>query len=160
MPGGGVSKAVYFPIVPTTIGDVLLTVKATSSQAGDAVEMPLKVEPEGYRVDRNVPVVIDLSNSSSWQKTVQLQWPSDVVEGSKSAKVDVIGDIMGPLLSNIDSLVRMPYGCGEQNMLNFVPNIVVLRYLKAINRAEPALESKAKKYMQAGYQRELTYKYS
>lgn len=37
---------------------------------------------------------------------------------------------MGPILSNLDKLVQMPYGCGEQNMLNFVPNIVVLRYLK------------------------------
>ena len=24
----------------------------------------------------------------------------------------------------------MPHGCGEQNMLNFVPNIVILDYLK------------------------------
>ncbi|VDK43328.1 unnamed protein product [Gongylonema pulchrum] len=38
---------------------------------------------------------------------------------------------MGPILANIDTLVRMPYGCGEQNMINFVPNIVVIGYLKA-----------------------------
>ncbi|KAK6020527.1 a-macroglobulin complement component, partial [Ostertagia ostertagi] len=68
------------------------------------------------------------------------------------------GDIMGPVLSNIEGLVRMPYGCGEQNMLNFVPNIVVLRYLKATNRAEPTIEAKAVKFMEAGYQRELTYR--
>lgn len=66
---------------------------------------------------------------------------------------------MGPVLSNIEGLVRMPYGCGEQNMLNFVPNIVVLRYLKATNRAEPSIEGKAVKFMEAGYQRELTYRY-
>lgn len=66
---------------------------------------------------------------------------------------------MGPVLSNIEGLVRMPYGCGEQNMLNFVPNIVVLRYLKATSRAEPSLEAKAVKFMEAGYQRELTYRY-
>ena len=37
---------------------------------------------------------------------------------------------MGPVLAHLDGLVRMPYGCGEQNMLNFVPNIVVMNYLK------------------------------
>ncbi|WKX89877.1 hypothetical protein Q1695_009039 [Nippostrongylus brasiliensis] len=160
VPGGGVSKAVYFPIVPTQIGMVKLTVTAQAGQGGDGVEEPLRVEPEGYRVDRNVPVVIDLTNSTEFEKTVQLLWPSDVVEGSQKATFELIGDIMGPVLANIEGLVRMPYGCGEQNMLNFVPNIVVLRYLKATNRAEPALEAKAIKFMEAGYQRELTYRRS
>lgn len=53
----------------------------------------------------------------------------------------------------------MPYGCGEQNMLNFVPNIVVIDYLKATNQLNPAVEAKAKKFMESGYQRELTYKH-
>lgn len=64
---------------------------------------------------------------------------------------------MGPVLSNIDELVRMPSGCGEQNMLNFVPNIVVRRYLEATNRLSPELDGKTKKFMEAGYQRELQY---
>ncbi|KAE9548744.1 hypothetical protein FO519_008047, partial [Halicephalobus sp. NKZ332] len=157
---GGVSKAVYFPIVPTKIGNVRLSVVAQASQAGDAVEIPLKVEPEGYRVDRNFPMVFDLNQDSNENttRTVGMQFPSDTVEGSKYAKVDVIGDIMGPILANLENLVQMPYGCGEQNMLNFVPNIVVLSYLKATKRATTTLENKAIKYMEAGYQRELTYK--
>ena len=44
-------------------------------------------------------------------------------------------------------------------MLNFVPNIVVLDYLTTLNKLTPAIESKAKKYMESGYQRELTYKH-
>lgn len=66
---------------------------------------------------------------------------------------------MGPALANIDALVQMPYGCGEQNMINFVPNIVVLGYLKATKQAGAQIEAKAKKYMEAGYQRELTYRF-
>lgn len=82
-----------------------------------------------------------------------------VSNSNSSASVMMIsGDIMGPILSNIENLIRMPYGCGEQNMLNFVPNIVVLRYLKATQRASSQLENKAIKYMEAGYQRELNYK--
>lgn len=67
---------------------------------------------------------------------------------------------MGGAINNLDSLIRMPYGCGEQNMLNFVPNIVILNYLKITNQLSPAVEMKAKKYMESGYQRELTYKHS
>lgn len=95
VPGGGGSKAVYFPIVPTEIGNVKLSVLAQAGHAGDAVEMPLRVEPEGYRVERNVPVVIDLTptgnNSGSFQKSIELQFPSDYVEGSRKARIDVIG---------------------------------------------------------------------
>jgi CD109 antigen len=65
---------------------------------------------------------------------------------------------MGPVLANLDKLVQMPYGCGEQNMLNFVPNIVVMRYLRAAKKTNAALEQKITKFMESGYQRELTYK--
>ncbi|VDM98881.1 unnamed protein product [Thelazia callipaeda] len=44
VPGGGISKAVYFPIVPTKIGNILLFVEARSAKAGDAVEQKLRVE--------------------------------------------------------------------------------------------------------------------
>lgn len=44
-------------------------------------------------------------------------------------------------------------------MLNFVPNIVVLDYLTSLNKLTPAIEAKAKTYMESGYQRELTYKH-
>lgn len=44
-------------------------------------------------------------------------------------------------------------------MLNFVPNIVVLDYLTCVKKLTPAIEAKSKKYMETGYQRELTYKH-
>ncbi|KAL3083600.1 hypothetical protein niasHT_036372 [Heterodera trifolii] len=189
VPGGGVSRAVYFPIVFTDVGQLRLNVVAQADQASDALEQTLRVEPEGYRVDRNVPLIVDLSSgattpspthasessqpqasngsggmataaSAPYRKVVDLQFPADHVLGSRKARVDVIGDIMGPVLSNVEGLVRMPYGCGEQNMVTLVPNIVVMRYLRATQRVNPSLELKAKKYMESGYQRELTYRRS
>ncbi|VDN87353.1 unnamed protein product, partial [Brugia pahangi] len=161
VPSGGVSKAVYFPIVPTKIGDVILSVTAQSAIAGDAVEQVLRVEPEGYRVDRNTLIMIDLTqtnDSTEIKKQIDMQFPRDAVEGSRKARFDVIGDLLGSALANIDSLIRMPYGCGEQNMINFVPNIAVLHYLKVTKQAGTQIENKAKKYMESGYQRELTYR--
>lgn len=168
VPGGGVSRAIYFPITFTEVGPLRLSVQAQADQAADALEQTLRVEPEGYRVDRNVPLILDLSGPSAeagsseqpYKKTVELQFPADHVPGSRRARVDLIGDIMGPVLSNLEGLVRMPYGCGEQNMVTMVPNIVVTRYLRATQRPNPPMEAKAKKYMESGYQRELTYRRS
>lgn len=42
----------------------------------------------------------------------------------------LLGDILGPSILNLANLIKMPSGCGEQNMLNFVPNIMILNYLK------------------------------
>lgn len=62
-------------------------------------------------------------------------------------------------MKNLEKLIRLPYGCGEQNMLNFVPNVVILDYLRATNQLTPAVETKAEAFMDAGYQRELNYKH-
>lgn len=59
----------------------------------------------------------------------------------------------------MEHLIRMPTGCGEQNMLNFVPNIVILDYLRSTDQLTQAVESKAKRLLELGYQRELSYKH-
>jgi len=47
-----------------------------------------------------------------------------------------LGDVLGPSIPNLANLIKMPFGCGEQNMLNFVPNIVVIEYLKVSSRTD------------------------
>ncbi|XP_062515710.1 C3 and PZP-like alpha-2-macroglobulin domain-containing protein 8 [Corticium candelabrum] len=64
---------------------------------------------------------------------------------------------MGPAVNSLGSYLRMPYGCGEQNMINFAPAVVIKRYLRLTNRLTPELDSKATHYMEIGYQRELGY---
>ena len=57
---------------------------------------------------------------------------------------------MGPTLSGLDHLVRLPTGCGEQNMLNFAPNIFVLQYLNHTNQLNEEIEAKSLSYMRTG----------
>jgi len=57
---------------------------------------------------------------------------------------------MGPAMNNLDHLIRMPYGCGEQNMLNFAPNIFIMDYLKATDQSNPKVVENAMKYSEIG----------
>ena len=57
---------------------------------------------------------------------------------------------MGQYISGLSNLLQMPYGCGEQNMITFVPNIFVIKYLTAIDNLKTEDENKAKGYMLAG----------
>lgn len=61
-----------------------------------------------------------------------------------------IGDLMGPSIHGLDELLKMPYGCGEQNMLNFAPNIFITRYLEVTNNLDEATFEKSKGFMVKG----------
>lgn len=62
------------------------------------------------------------------------------------------GDLLGPSISGLDSLVQMPHGCGEQNMINFAPNVYVLQYLEASRQMGEQWETveRATEFMMAG----------
>ncbi len=57
---------------------------------------------------------------------------------------------MGPSLTDLDKLLAMPYGCGEQNMVKFAPNIYIMQYLKSTNQLTKEIEDKAKEYLVSG----------
>ncbi|XP_018112272.1 C3 and PZP-like alpha-2-macroglobulin domain-containing protein 8 [Xenopus laevis] len=84
--------------------------------------------------------------------------PHNVIPGSERATASIIGDVMGPTVSNLDNLLRLPFGCGEQNMIHFAPNVFVLKYLQKTRQLCPEVESEAVDYLVQGYQRQLTYK--
>ncbi|XP_075071630.1 alpha-2-macroglobulin-like protein 1 [Mixophyes fleayi] len=93
------------------------------------------------------------------EKTFSLEIPTTWVEQSESAYISVMGDILGTTLQNLDQLIIMPYGCGEQNMLTMAPIVYVLDYLKSTEQLSLTQKEKAISYLQSGYQRELFYKH-
>ncbi|XP_053692791.1 thioester-containing protein 1 allele R1-like isoform X3 [Sabethes cyaneus] len=152
-------KTVSFMVKPTKLGHITIKVTATTKLAGDGVERQLLVEPEGLPQYVNKAAFVDLRSTPEVMQNFTVEVPKNAVPDSTRVEVSVIGDVLGSTIQNLDSLIRMPFGCGEQNMLNFVPNIVVLDYLKNTNRLTSKIETKAKRFMESGYQRELTYKH-
>ncbi|XP_055894423.1 CD109 antigen isoform X4 [Biomphalaria glabrata] len=157
----GEAKSVYFPIVPADLGKIDIEVKAQSTKAADAVRRQLLVEAEGVPKIYNVPVLIDLTEGkTSFSKTVDLTLPSNTVKGSELARISAVGDLMGPTIAGLDSLLQMPTGCGEQTMIGLAPDVYVTDYLKSVNQLSGDIQTKALSYMESGYQRELTYKHT
>lgn len=157
--GAGQGKAVSFPVVPKTLGQVPIEVRAQSVSNADAVKRNLLVEPEGVPQEYSISMLLDLNSTSSLTRTLDLSVPKNTVNGSARATVSIMGDILGSSLNNLDKLLRMPYGCGEQNMVNFAPNIYVMKYLKTVNQLTNQVENTAKNFMISGYQREQTYRH-
>ncbi|XP_060558291.1 CD109 antigen-like [Ruditapes philippinarum] len=156
----GRATAAFFPIVPTAIGKIKITIIADSSKFKDTVIKYLRVESEGAPRDIAYPILIDLSHGTAFETHMDLNYPPNTVEGSQRMKISLIGDIMGPTIEGLDRLVKMPYGCGEQNMISTAPSIFVYKYLKAAGKLTEELKAKAENYMRIGMQRQLRYRHS
>ncbi|KAG0433503.1 hypothetical protein HPB47_019855, partial [Ixodes persulcatus] len=137
--------SVSFLITPTKLGYIDIHVSATSSLAGDSILKKLLVKPEGSKQHFNRALLVDRRNPSAppTSTNISIPIPKNAVPGSERISVSAVGDLLGPHVNNLDQLLVMPHGCGEQNMLDFVPNVVVLDYLRRANRLSPAVRAKA-----------------
>lgn len=157
------AENVHFWIQPKVLGNIPLYVVAKAPLAADALERTLLVEPEGSPEQYSKSIFVRKLKTDQKNSTTNIQFdvalPREpiLIEGSQYITVTAIGDIMGKSMNSLESLIKMPYGCGEQNMINFVPNIVAMDYMTATGQVTNAIKIKAIQYMTAGYQRELTY---
>ncbi|XP_005073815.1 CD109 antigen isoform X1 [Mesocricetus auratus] len=148
-----------FPIRPIQLGEIPITVKAASPTAADEITQKVLVKAEGIEKSYSQSILLDLTDNKvqTIQKTLNFSFPPDTVNGSERVQITAIGDILGPSINGLASLIRMPYGCGEQNMINFAPNIYILDYLTKQKQLTDDLKEKALSFMRQGYQRELLY---
>ncbi|XP_029301916.1 alpha-2-macroglobulin isoform X2 [Cottoperca gobio] len=171
---GEQSRTFSWIVSPTALGQVNLKVSAEALKtdilcgnevatvpdmgAIDTVVRTLLVEAEGtpQMVSHNALLC---PAEGPVEKNVSLLMPEMFVAGSARASVSVLGDLMGRAMKNLDKLLAMPYGCGEQNMVLFAPNIFILNYLKSTAQLTKDIQDKATRFLESGYQRELNYKH-
>ncbi|XP_053728850.1 alpha-2-macroglobulin-like [Synchiropus splendidus] len=124
----------------------------------DVVTRSLIVKAEGTEMTENFNYLL-CPNGGELKEEVTVQLPENVIDGSVRAVVSVLGDILGRAMQNLDGLLRMPYGCGEQNMALLAPNIYILQYLSNTQQLKPDIKEKATNFLTSGYQRQLNYKH-
>ncbi|XP_052103757.1 CD109 antigen-like [Mytilus californianus] len=153
-------NAVYFPIKPTALGKILLKGTARSTQGADAIEREFHIEAEGIKQSYNVPLIIDLRQQRSSTDIIHLSFPPNLVKDSEFIKIQVIGDLLGATLAGLGDLLKISTGSGEQNMVDFTPNVYVSAYLKVTNQLTEEIKKKTAKFLEGGYQRELSFVHS
>uniref|UniRef100_A0A8C5TV15 Alpha-2-macroglobulin n=1 Tax=Malurus cyaneus samueli TaxID=2593467 RepID=A0A8C5TV15_9PASS len=179
-----VRKTVAWLVTPKSLGQVEFSVTTEALQnhlpcGNSIVETPEKgrkdtvirqllVEVRGLWEGRTelsyglqLPLCLGLVSLSGVpvKEEFSLLLPANVVQDSGRAYFSVLGDIMGTAMQNLHQLLQMPFGCGEQNMVLFAPNIYVLDYLNKTGQLSEEIKSKATGYLVSGYQRQLNYKH-
>ena len=145
---------VEFDIRLTTLGSLPIKVTARSRESADAVIETLLVEPEGAARESVANAIL----SADDRLNIPIAAPPGAIAGSSRAYVALTGSYLAQTLDGLENLLQMPFGCGEQNMILFAPNIYVAHYLEATGQSKPEISAKAEFLMTTGYQRELTYR--
>uniref|UniRef100_A0AAY5EG44 CD109 molecule n=1 Tax=Electrophorus electricus TaxID=8005 RepID=A0AAY5EG44_ELEEL len=149
---------VFFPIRATELGHMPISLRALALYTSDSVFHTILVKPEGMEQSFTQTLFMEFApTKTTLSRDLEFHFPAAVVEGSQRAQVTVVGDILGPSISGLDSLIQMPCGCGEQNMVYFAPAVYVLQYLSRVGQLDEETLSRALGYMEQGYQRELSY---
>ncbi|NWV53017.1 OVOS protein, partial [Daphoenositta chrysoptera] len=167
-------KTYIWAVSPQKLGEVKFVITAeakvntrgtgnsTSSEEKtiyrDTLFQTLLVEPEGIKKELTQSSLV-CAKGKKISEQVSLSLPSNVVQGSARAYFSVIGDILGTALRNLDNLLHMPYGCGEQNMALFTPNIYALDYLNKTGQLTEEIRVRGTGYLSTGYQKQLSYKH-
>ncbi|NXO64868.1 OVOS protein, partial [Phainopepla nitens] len=167
-------KTYIWAVSPQKLGEVkfVITAEAKLNSSGtgnstspeektiykDTLYQTLLVEPEGIKKELTQSSLV-CAKGKKISEQVSLSLPRNLVQGSARAYFSVIGDILGTALRNLDNLLHMPYGCGEQNMALFTPNIYALDYLNKTGQLTEEIRVRGTGYLSRGYQKQLSYKH-
>ncbi len=120
---------------PKDIASVVITAKALTDEESDAMELTLPVNPRGVKeaLSRSGVLTTDAGDFT-------LQYPAASAAFGRKLSLSVTPSIAGSLFSALEYLTSFPYGCTEQTMSSFVPNLIVadaLRNLKIKSAVDP-----------------------
>lgn len=117
-------------------GNPLTTLKAVGTQDSDAMELGIPVLPHG------VPRIVGDSGSTDGSVTVQLDSAPNRVDGSTTLALRLTPSLFGTIFGSLEYLAAYPWGCTEQTMSAFLPDVVLARALRELDLEAPTLEKK------------------
>ncbi len=145
---------VEFLIKPDGLGFNELKLTAQSTEAADAVIKTLLIQPEGVPREFVDNLIISEDNP----QVVDTSIPEFAIPDSGRAYITLTSSFLTQTIEGLEGLIQMPFGCGEQNMIVFAPDVYITKYLQESGQLKPEIMAKAEKLMITGYQRQLTYR--
>jgi uncharacterized protein YfaS (alpha-2-macroglobulin family) len=147
---------VDWQISAPTVGEIRLLAKALTDTESDAVELPLPVVPRGLHQVKNESAAFSDENA---EKTFSLNLPQNADAQARSFKIELAPSVAGSLFGALDYLTTYPYGCTEQTMSSFLPNVIVTQALKEVKSASIGSGNDLEKKVQKGMNRLYAYQH-
>jgi uncharacterized protein YfaS (alpha-2-macroglobulin family) len=137
-------------------GSAVLTAKALTNEESDAMEITLPVKAFGVRM--GIPKSGTIGAQSGSQKT-DIVFPTSDPQ-SHSIDVTLSSSVAGPIFSALDYLATYPYGCTEQTMSSFLPDIILAQTTSKLKLKTTVPPADLNKMIRAGLERLYDYQHS
>jgi len=124
---GGEAKLDWRLTAPT-VGTATVSGTATTDGDGDGVELPFPVLPFGLK--REAGTAGSIVGPGEASTTVDV--PETSNPAARTIRIQVAPSLGGPVLGALEFLTSYPWGCTEQTLSSFVPNLVARRTLTAL----------------------------
>ncbi len=133
----------------TLPGQATITGAVLTDEESDAMELPIPVNAYGVKLTeaRSGAVV------NSGAADVSMQFPAQSVVQSHAIEVTLSPSVAGAMFGALDYLTAFPYGCTEQTMSSFLPNVIVTRALKELNVSTDVKQELLAAKLKAGLER-------
>jgi len=145
---------VLWRVKASAIGTADLLAKALTNEESDALELTFPVEPSGVSETINRGGVSGSSSASA-----MIDFPADTDPAARTLRIEVSPSIAGSLFSALDYLTTYPWGCTEQTMSSFLPNVIVAESLKKLNLTGHIDPSALQAKVNAGFDRLADYQH-
>jgi uncharacterized protein YfaS (alpha-2-macroglobulin family) len=139
------------------VGEIKLLAKALTDTESDAVELPLTVVPRGLHQVKNESAAF---SDETAEKTFSLNLPPNADARARSLKIEVAPSVAGTLFGALDYLTAYPYGCTEQTMSSFLPNVIVSQALKDVKSSSIKDTNDLPRKVQKGMDRLYAYQHN
>ncbi|HEX8896236.1 MAG TPA: alpha-2-macroglobulin family protein, partial [Terriglobales bacterium] len=131
--------------------------KALTDVESDAMELSLPVEPFGVRL----AIAESGSTAPAGNSTVteQVAFPAGAENGTRKLTIELTPSIAGTIFGALDFLTSYPYGCTEQTMSSFLPDVLVADAMKKLGVGTNISPQTLNKQVQAGLDRLYQYQH-
>ncbi len=133
-----------------------LVAKALTNEESDAMELTLPVIPFGVKLSDSKSGAVSAATGQA-QATVNL--PGDPATAAPTLSVSISPSIAGSIFGALDFLTSYPYGCTEQTMSGFLPDVVVAKAMKDLNLQSTINTPELEKKIRAGLDRLYDYQH-
>jgi alpha-2-macroglobulin len=138
------------------VGTAKLTASAITDAESDALELSFPIEPSGVAKTLAQSGVIA---QNAAQAAANIAFPANTDASAHSLRIEVSPSIAGSLFSALDYLTSYPYGCTEQTMSSYLPNVIVAETLKRLNVPSRIDDADLHEKTQAGLERLSDYQH-
>ncbi len=129
--------------------------QALTDEESDALELELPVNPPGVKLSQ----ARGGSLADTGAAAFSLTFPPQVEPGSRSLSIRISPSIAGSLFGALEYLTSYPYGCVEQTMSSFLPNIIVKKTVRDLGLKENLEEAALQEKIRAGLDRLYSFQH-